>query len=105
MKLSADYRRIARGSLKGKWIIAGVTAYIASLLGGMVANGRGGLLSNVTNISNSKDMTKNISATGGDNFSALIAIITISIWCYRPLREFSSPYGNSIRSFRDLIVA
>jgi len=24
-------------------------------------------------------------------------------WCYRPLREFSSPYGNSIRSFRDLI--
>ena len=25
-------------------------------------------------------------------------------WCYRPLREFSSPYGNCIRSFRDLIV-
>ena len=33
MKLSADFRQIAREALRGKWLIAIVTGFLASLLG------------------------------------------------------------------------
>ncbi len=42
MKRAADFRAIARDSLKGKWWLAALTGFIASLLGGVMALGNSG---------------------------------------------------------------
>lgn len=39
MMCAADFRRIARESLKGKWGIALGTGLVASLLGGTIGSG------------------------------------------------------------------
>jgi len=39
MKLAADFRYIARETLRGKWLIAVITGLIAFLLGGLGSNG------------------------------------------------------------------
>lgn len=47
MKRAADFRAIARDALKGKWWLAVLTGFIASLLGGVVAFGNSGYYSNI----------------------------------------------------------
>lgn len=42
MKYAADFRRIARDALRGKWPIAVLTGFIASLMGAGIATGGGG---------------------------------------------------------------
>lgn len=41
MKYAADFRKIARDSLKGRWVIAIVAFLIAAMLGGVAGNGSG----------------------------------------------------------------
>jgi len=42
MKYAADFREIARNALRGKWAIAVLTGFIASLMGAGIATGGGG---------------------------------------------------------------
>ncbi len=42
MKYAADFRYIAREALRGKWLIAVLTAFVASLIGAQIASGGGG---------------------------------------------------------------
>ena len=42
MKYEADFRAIARDALRGKWPIAVLTGFVASLLGAGIASGGGG---------------------------------------------------------------
>ena len=42
MKCVADFRYIAREALRGKWLIAVLTAFVASLIGAQIASGGGG---------------------------------------------------------------
>ena len=51
MKYAADFREIARNALRGKWPIAVLTGFIASLMGAGIATGGGG--SSSSNNSNS----------------------------------------------------
>ena len=53
MKYAADFRRIAREALRGKWLIAVLTAFVASLIGAQIASGGGGSGSNNNNNNNS----------------------------------------------------
>lgn len=46
MKYAADFRYIAREALRGKWLIAVLTAFVASLIGARIASGGGGSSSN-----------------------------------------------------------
>ena len=39
MKYSADFRSIARGSLRGKWLFAVAAGLVAVLLGGISSDG------------------------------------------------------------------
>ena len=41
MKCAADFRAIARDALRGKWLIAVVTGFVASLMGAGIASGGG----------------------------------------------------------------
>lgn len=58
MKYAADFRRIAREALCGKWPIAVLTGFIASLLGGGIANSGGGSSSSNSNDTSSKFFEK-----------------------------------------------
>ncbi|MBQ3258723.1 MAG: hypothetical protein IJA67_15125, partial [Oscillospiraceae bacterium] len=49
MKYAADFRYIAREALRGKWLIAVLTAFVASLIGAQIASGGGGGGSNSNN--------------------------------------------------------
>ena len=42
MKYAADFRGIAREALRGKRLIAALTAFVASLIGAQIASGGGG---------------------------------------------------------------
>lgn len=42
MKLAADFREIARNALRGNWLIAILTGFLASLIGAEIANGGSG---------------------------------------------------------------
>lgn len=42
MLLAADFRRIAREALRGKWALAIITGFVAALLGGVYYGGGGG---------------------------------------------------------------
>ena len=42
MKYAADFRYIAREALRGKWLVAVLTAFVASLIGAQIASGGGG---------------------------------------------------------------
>ena len=53
MKYAADFRYIAREALRGKWLIAVLTAFVASLIGAQIASGGGGGGSNNNNNNNS----------------------------------------------------
>ena len=53
MKYAADFRTIAREALRGKWLIAVLTAFVASLIGAQIASGGGGGGSNNNNNNNS----------------------------------------------------
>ena len=46
MKYAADFRYIAREALRGKWLIAVLTAFVASLIGAQIASGGSGSGSN-----------------------------------------------------------
>lgn len=39
MKYASDFRELARGALKGKWLVAALTAFVASLIGASLAGG------------------------------------------------------------------
>ena len=41
MKYAADFREIARNALRGKWKIAVLTGFLASLMGGTLISGGG----------------------------------------------------------------
>lgn len=41
MKYAADFRQMARDALRGKWLIAVITGFVASLLGAGIATGGG----------------------------------------------------------------
>ena len=43
MKYAADFRYIAREALRGKWLIAVLSAFVASLIGAQIASGGGGM--------------------------------------------------------------
>ena len=51
MKYAADFRMIARDALRGRWTVAILTGFVASLIGACVATGGGG--SNIVSNSNS----------------------------------------------------
>ena len=53
MKYAADFRYIAREALRGKWLIAVLTAFVASLIGAQIASGGGGGGSNNNDNNNS----------------------------------------------------
>ena len=53
MKYAADFRYIAREALRGKWLLAVLTAFVASLIGAQIASGGGGSGSNNNNNNNS----------------------------------------------------
>ena len=42
MKHAADFRRIARGALRGRWPVAILTGFVASLIGAGITSGGGG---------------------------------------------------------------
>ncbi|MBE6564050.1 MAG: DUF975 family protein [Ruminococcaceae bacterium] len=42
MKYASDFRTIARNALRGKWLIAALTAFVASLIGALILGGRSG---------------------------------------------------------------
>ena len=46
MKYASDFRYIAREALRGKWLVAVLTAFVASLIGAQIASGGGGGSSN-----------------------------------------------------------
>lgn len=46
MKYAADFREIARNALRGKWPVAILTGFVASLIGAGIASGGGGGSSN-----------------------------------------------------------
>lgn len=55
MKYAADFREIARNALRGKWAIAILTGFLASLMGAGIATGGGGSSSG-----NNDDSTENL---------------------------------------------
>ena len=46
MKHAADFRRIARNALHGKWLVAILTGFVSSLIGAGITSGGGGRSSN-----------------------------------------------------------
>lgn len=59
MKYAADFRYIAREALRGKWLIAVLTAFVASLIGAQIASGGGGSGSNNNNNNNNSGLNLN----------------------------------------------
>ena len=49
MKYAADFRYIAREALRGRWLIAVLTTFVASLIGARIASGGGGGSNNNNN--------------------------------------------------------
>ena len=82
MKYAADFRAIARDALRGKWPIAILTGFIASLLGAGIASGGGGSSSS-NNSNSSNDLFQEIQATEfWIQFRSILlaAIIILVIW-------------------------
>ncbi len=59
MKYAADFRYIAREALRGKWLVAVLTAFVASLIGAQIASGGGGGGSNNNDNNNSSGINLN----------------------------------------------
>ena len=82
MKYAADFRAIARDALRGKWPIAILTGFIASLLGAGIASGGGGSSSS-NNSNSSNNLVQEIQATESwIQFRSILlaAIIILVIW-------------------------
>ena len=80
MKCAADFRAIAREALRGKWPIAVLTGFVASLMGAGIASGGGGSSSS-NNSNSSNNLFQEIQAS---EFwiqfrSVLVAIIVILV--------------------------
>ena len=82
MKYAADFREIARNALRGKWPIAVLTGFIASLMGAGIATSGGG--SSASNNSNSTaDLFQEIQASEfWLRFHSMIvaAIVILVVW-------------------------
>lgn len=63
MKYAADFRAIARDALRGKWPIAVLTGFIASLMGAGIATGGGGGSSSSDNSNSSTDLFQGIQSS------------------------------------------
>ena len=77
MKLAADFRAIARNALKGKWPVAVLTGFLASLMGALIFSNGGGSSGN-SGDSNSV----NISPADVRQWITLIyiALVVLVIW-------------------------
>lgn len=62
MKCAADFRATAREALRGNWLVAGATGFVASLIGATIATAGGGSTSSSSSSSGS-DILNNYSDT------------------------------------------
>ena len=82
MKYAADFRAIARDALRGKWPIAVLTGFVASLLGAGIATGGGGSSSS-SNSNSSSNLFQEIQATEfWIQFRSILvaAVVVLVIW-------------------------
>lgn len=82
MKYAADFRAIARDALRGKWSIAVLTGFIASLLGAGIASGGGGSSSG-NNSNSSNNLFQEIQASEfWIQFRSILvaAVVVLAIW-------------------------
>ena len=82
MKYAADFRAIARDALRGKWSIAVLTGFIASLLGAGIASGGGGSSSS-NNSNSSNNLFQEIQASEfWIQFRSILvaAVVVLVIW-------------------------
>lgn len=73
MKFAADFRSIAREALHGKWLIAVLTGFVASLIGATLIGGSGG------SSSSSSSSTSEGSSLGEHLNAEIVAIIVIAL--------------------------
>lgn len=81
MKYAADFREIARNALRGKWPVAILTGFVASLMGAGIASDGGGGSSNSND--SSSTLIQNIQATElwlQLRTFLIIAAIVLVIW-------------------------
>ena len=59
MKCAEDFRAIARDALRGRWLVAVLTGFVASLLGAGIANSG----SSISDIESRSDTIRNLQGT------------------------------------------
>lgn len=76
MKYAADFRSIARNALRGRWLVAVLTAFVASLIGAQIASGGSGSSSSSEN--SGIDLTEYLNA---DVVKLLkTALVVLVVW-------------------------
>lgn len=78
MKCAADFREMARGALRGNWLAAGATGFVASLMGATIATGGGGSASSSSNSSGAGSELINNNSESIDQM--LEGIIESPVW-------------------------
>ena len=83
MKYAADFRQLARDALRGKWLTAVLTGFIASLMGACIATADGGSSNSSDRSSSTRTIMQDIRLSQfWDHFGTLImiGIVILVIW-------------------------
>ena len=83
MKYAADFRAEARDALRGRWLVAVLTGFVASLIGASIATGGGGSGSSNSNSNSTRMLIDEFTATEfWLQFRAVIIglIIALVVW-------------------------
>ena len=84
MKYAADFREIARNALRGKWKIAVLTGFLASLMGGTLISGGGSSGYSSGSNDSTGNMIQEFQATDfWLHFRTILlsVIVILVIWC------------------------
>ena len=81
MKVSADYRALARDTLRGRWKTAVLTGFVASLLGATIVNGTNSITSGASqnNDITPSEFTGLLLQSSGGRFLAVV-LVCILVW-------------------------
>ncbi len=77
MKSSSDFRAIARDALRGNWLVAVLTAFVASLIGSTITSGSGSI-----NFSNSNTETLDLTEYISTELLALLGILLLGLGAF-----------------------
>ena len=80
MKCAADFRAIARDALRGRWPIAVVTGFVASLMGAGIASGSGSSIGNSDSHSDVMHHIQNTELWPQISGIVLVGIVMLVIW-------------------------